>query len=157
MHLVTGVCVVFLELFVSWTSYLIVIFLLSGLCIVTIGFMFYPLYVSIDLRVHISVVHPPVCPACCTVKLTLNCWPYILANKKIGFCMPDALLSDHRQHQSSEVNSKALTTSTENYPLTSSLLHPQSDSCGNGLHKNYIYSNNNNNDRLTAFDPGQPG
>jgi len=25
------------------------------------------------------------------------------------------------------------------------------------LHKNFLRYNNNNNDRLTAFDPGQPG
>ena len=25
------------------------------------------------------------------------------------------------------------------------------------LHNNSPYNNNNNNDRLTAFDPGQPG
>ena len=30
------------------------------------------LYISVDLRAELSAVHPPVCPACYTLKLALN-------------------------------------------------------------------------------------
>ena len=34
----------------------------------------------VRLRAHISVVHPPVCPACCIMKFTVTTVLYILAN-----------------------------------------------------------------------------
>jgi len=64
-------CDVFVELFVPWTSYAIVTFQLSGLCLVCIGFVF-NLVRQPTFTADISAVHPSVCLACCIVKLTLN-------------------------------------------------------------------------------------
>ena len=68
------------RLLLSCTPYTIAMFLPLGLCSVCAGFMFYPV-----IQYSTS---PPVCPACCLVKFTVNIVRYLWqVNKQSTICI----------------------------------------------------------------------